>query len=306
MLCYNTHSWGQKYTFATKSFDDFEGKFSRLCSDRFRTCFNPADRTQTASFHPVTIAKFMHVLISGAGSGIGQAIAQTLSAQGHTCYLLGRQKLTLEQTLAALHPGDHKVFIADIRQPESLEAVVAAHPDLALDAIIANAGMGGKNHFGAGDRWQAIIDTNLTGTYHTVQHFLPALQRGKNPYRHILITSSVLARLGVAHYTAYCASKAGLLGLMRSWAVALAPEKILVNAICPGWVDTDMAHEGLQGIADAIGVSKAAFFDIAMQSVPLRKMSTPDEIAALVSYLVQQQSITGQTIDINGGSVMNS
>jgi NAD(P)-dependent dehydrogenase (short-subunit alcohol dehydrogenase family) len=93
---------------------------------------------------------------------------------------------------------------------------------------------------------------------------------------------------------------------MRSWAVQFAPENILVNAICPGWVDTAMAQEGLQGIADGIGISKAEFFDIAMQSVPLKKMSAPEEIADLVAYLVRQTSITGQSIDINGGSVMNS
>lgn len=116
----------------------------------------------------------------------------------------------------------------------------------------------------------------------------------------------MLARLGVANYSAYCASKAGLLGLMRSWAVELALENILVNAICPGWVDTQMSQDGMKGIAKSIGVSKAEFHDMAMQSVPLSKMSQPDEIAGLISYLLQQRSITGQTIDINNGAVMNS
>jgi NAD(P)-dependent dehydrogenase (short-subunit alcohol dehydrogenase family) len=135
---------------------------------------------------------------------------------------------------------------------------------------------------------------------------LPNLRLAKSEYKHILITSSVLARLGVANYSAYCASKAGLLGLMRSWAVQFASEHILVNAICPGWVNTSMAQEGLQGIADGLGMSKSEFYDIAMQSVPLRKMSEPEEIANLVAYLVEQESITGQAIDINCGSVMNS
>jgi NAD(P)-dependent dehydrogenase (short-subunit alcohol dehydrogenase family) len=80
----------------------------------------------------------------------------------------------------------------------------------------------------------------------------------------------------------------------------------LVNAICPGWVDTQMSQEGLQGIADGIGITKDEFFDIAMQSVPLKRMSQPEEIATLVAYLLSQRSITGQTLDINGGAVMNS
>ncbi len=248
----------------------------------------------------------MNYLITGAGSGIGQAIAVELSKQGHTCFLLGRNKTNLKATLGQLKRGKHQLFLGDIKSAKDLKTLVNKHSDLILDGIIANAGVGGENSFGENDRWTDIISTNLTGTYSTVQYFLPALRRSQNPYKQIVITSSVLARLGVANYSAYCASKAGLLGLMRSWAVEYAPENILVNAICPGWVNTDMAQEGLQGIADGIGIPKSAFYDIAMQSVPLKKMSEPQEIADLVAYLLKQTSITGQTIDINAGSVMNS
>ncbi len=248
----------------------------------------------------------MHYLITGAGSGIGQAIAIELADQGHICYLLGRNEAKLKATLSRLTKGEHQIFVADVKHAAQMQMLVDKHPALVLDGILANAGMGGENHFGENDRWHDIIETNLTGTYFTVQYFLPALQRSTSKYKHIIITSSVLARLGVANYNAYCASKAGLLGLMRSWAVQFAPDNILVNAICPGWVDTDMAQEGIQAIADGIGISPAAFFDIAMKSVPLGKMSEPQEIAALASFLLRQISMTGQTIDINGGSVMNS
>jgi NAD(P)-dependent dehydrogenase (short-subunit alcohol dehydrogenase family) len=248
----------------------------------------------------------MNYLITGAGSGIGQAIAVELSKQGHICFLLGRNKNNLKATMGLLKRGKHQLLIGDIKSAKDLKNLVNKHPDLVLDGIIANAGVGGENTFGENDRWNDIISTNLTGTYSTVQYFLAALRRSQNPYKQIVITSSVLARLGVANYSAYCASKAGLLGLMRSWAVEYAPENILVNAICPGWVNTSMAQEGLQGIADGIGISKSEFFDIAMQSVPLKKMSEPQEIADLVAYLLKQTSITGQTIDINAGSVMNS
>jgi NAD(P)-dependent dehydrogenase (short-subunit alcohol dehydrogenase family) len=248
----------------------------------------------------------MNYLITGAGSGIGQAIAVELSKQGHNCFLLGRNKNNLKNTLSQLKKGKHQLFLGDIKNAKDLKNLVNKHPELVLDGIIANAGVGGENSFGDDDRWAEIINTNLTGTYSTVQYFLPALRRSSSAYKQIIITSSVLARLGVANYSAYCASKAGLLGLMRSWAVEYAPENILVNAICPGWVNTDMAQSGLQGIADGIGISKSEFYNIAMQSVPLKKMSEPQEIADLVAYLLKQTSITGQTIDINAGSVMNS
>ena len=248
----------------------------------------------------------MNYLITGAGSGIGKAIAIELAKQNNNCYLLGRNENNLKNTLSLLKEGAHKILLADITDPSSLKTIIDDNIDLVLDGIIANAGIGGENNFGEADRWNEIINTNLTGTYLTVQYFLEALQRSESQTKHIIITSSILARLGVKNYSAYCASKAGLLGLMRSWAVEYAAENILVNAICPGWVNTEMAQQGLEGIAKDIGITKSEFFDIAMQSVPLRKMSEPEEIAALVYYLLNQTSITGQTIDINGGAIMNS
>ncbi len=244
-------------------------------------------------------------LISGAGSGIGRAITKQLAAAGHQCLLLGRHTDALTHTLHILQGTAHQVISADIRDTESLRLAAYQLSHISINGLIANAGIGGENYWGNDDRWGDIISTNLTGTYNFVNTFLPQLRKADNE-KHIVITSSVLARLGVANYSAYCASKAGLLGLMRSWAVQLAPEQILVNAICPGWVDTQMSQEGLQGIADGIGISKQEFYDIAMQSVPLRRMSQPEEIAQLVSYLLSQRSITGQALDINCGAVMNS
>lgn len=244
-------------------------------------------------------------LITGAGSGIGRAMAQNLATVGHQCILMGRNPASLQETLNSLQGNGHKVVTADVRDIDSLQKAAHELGGIPLNGLLANAGIGGENYWGKADRWNDIIGTNLTGTYNFVNAFLPQLRKA-NGTKHIIITSSVLARLGVANYSAYCASKAGLLGLMRSWAIQFAPEEILVNAICPGWVDTEMSQEGLQGIADGIGFTKDEFYDIAMQSVPLRRMSQPDEIAALVAYLLSQRSMTGQTLDINCGAVMNS
>ncbi len=244
-------------------------------------------------------------LISGAGSGIGRSAAQNLAASGHQCILLGRTAETLSQTLNTLTGKGHRVLEADVRDVASLQQAAANLGNTPINGLIANAGIGGENYWGKTDRWNDIIATNLTGTYNMVNTFLPQLRQAAGT-KHIIITSSVLARLGVSNYSAYCASKAGLLGLMRSWAVQFAAEEILVNAICPGWVNTQMSQEGLQGIADSIGITKSEFYDIAMQSVPLKRMSQPEEVAALVAYLLSQRSITGQTLDINCGAIMNS
>ena len=248
------------------------------------------------------------ILVSGAGTGIGRAIATRMAEEGRHILLLGRTEETLENTRASLsNPDQHKIIVADVRDPNSLRKGLLEAETGPLHGIIANAGVGGENQYGPEDRWNAIIDTNLTGVYYLVNEALPylKLQRSQD-FRHILITSSVLARLGVPGYAAYCASKAGLLGLMRVWAATFAAENILVNALCPGWVETEMAKEGLDSFARSSGQTYEDVKREQMAMVPLGKMSTPDEIAAFASFLLagSQTSITGQVLDINNGSIM--
>ncbi len=245
-------------------------------------------------------------IISGAGSGIGRAIAIRLASEGAGIILAGRNEVKLEETLKMLPKGNHLVISTDIRLKKNCQEVSQILSGCHLDGIIANAGVGGENHYGDDDRWNEIVDTNLSGTYYFVNAFLPQLKESKGEQKHVLLTSSVLAKLGVKHYTAYCASKAGLLGLMRSWAMELATENILVNAISPGWVNTNMAREGMEGIAKGMGMSLEDFHKLAMQSVPLGRMAEPEEIAELVYYLLCQKAMTGQVLDINCGSVMSS
>jgi NAD(P)-dependent dehydrogenase (short-subunit alcohol dehydrogenase family) len=245
-------------------------------------------------------------IISGAGSGIGRAIAIKLATEGAGIILAGRNLEKLEETLKLLPKGNHLIISTDIRLKKNCQEVSEILNGTHLDGIIANAGVGGENYYGEDDRWNEIIDTNLSGTYYFVNAFLEQLKTSNAPQKHVLLTSSVLARLGVKNYTAYCASKAGLLGLMRSWAMELAEQKIMVNAISPGWVNTNMAREGMDGIAKGLGMNYEDFHKIAMQSVPLGRMAEPEEIADLVFYLLSQSAITGQVVDINCGSVMSS
>ena len=246
------------------------------------------------------------ILISGAGSGIGRAITITMADAGYPVVLLGRNRHSLEETLSFLRiPSKHPIIAADIRDAQSLQASLQ---DLnpVLHGVVANAGVGGENHYGEDDRWHDIVDTNLTGTYQLVQEALPYFSAKEEGFRQIVIISSILARLGVPGYSAYCASKAGLLGLMRSWAVELASENILVNAICPGWVSSEMAVQGLQTFAQNSGQAYEKIYQEQMAQVLLGKMSEPQEIARLAKFLLSQNqtSITGQTFDINNGALM--
>lgn len=249
------------------------------------------------------------VLISGAGSGIGRAVAKGLTAQGLGVVLMGRTAASLQET-ANILGGDAcvKLAVADIRKAKDVALALKKTELPSLYGIVANAGIGGENHYGADDRWHDVIDTNLTGTYLTINEALPYLraERQAQDVRHIVVISSILARLGVPGYSAYCASKAGLLGLVRSWAAAFASERLLVNAICPGWVKTEMAMDGLKAFSEASGKSFDDVYQEQMAYVPLGKMSLPEEIASFVGYLLsdQQYSITGQCLDMNNGALM--
>ena len=246
------------------------------------------------------------ILVTGAGSGIGRAIAKTLANNDLDLVLVGRNRDALEQTKSTLKPSsNHRLLIADIRDAHAIrQGLLELKPS--LFGVIANAGLGGENHYGANDNWQNIIDTNLTGTYLLVQESLPYFMPKEQGFRHIIIISSILARLGVPGYSAYCASKAGLLGLMRSWAAEYASQKILVNALCPGWVKTEMATQGLETFAEKSGKSYETIYQEQMDQVLLGKMSEPEEIAELVNFLLSplQTSITGQALDINNGAAM--
>jgi NAD(P)-dependent dehydrogenase (short-subunit alcohol dehydrogenase family) len=231
-----------------------------------------------------------HAVVTGAGTGIGRAIAQRLAAEGARLTLLARDASRLQDVV----PGS-TVRSVDIRDRD---AVLAAFTE-PLDVLVANAGIVGENVTAEGDRWDDIIGTNLSGTYWCCRAAEPLLPDGGR----IVVTSSILARIGVAGYTAYCASKAGVLGLVRSLAAELAPRQIQVNAICPGWVNTDMAWQGLSAWP---GLSSDEAWAIAVQEVPLRRMGEPDEIAATVAWLASGESlgVTGQAIDHNNGAWM--
>lgn len=250
-------------------------------------------------------------LISGAGTGIGRAVAISIANQSpdNEVILLGRTRKTLEETRHLLpDPEVHPIVVVDTSDSKALSQ---AFSDLKLikrnlKAIVANAGIGGNNQYGPDDRWDEIIDTNLSGTYRLVNEALPALESRQSEYGHIVVISSILARLGVPGYSAYCASKAGLLGLMRSWATEFSSKKILVNAICPGWVETEMATSGIKAFASGANIPYESAFEKQMESVPLGKMAKPDEIAELVQFLIlsNQLSITGQSLDMNNGALM--
>lgn len=228
-----------------------------------------------------------HVVVTGAGTGIGAAIARRLRAEGATVTGIARD-------VERVRPNVDRAIACDIRDQAQVEAAFA-QLEAPLYALCANAGIGGENHPGRDDRFADIVQTNVLGTYWTIRGAL-----GLDAER-IVVTSSILARIGVPQYTGYCASKAALLGLVRSFAAELAP-RVSVNAICPGWVATEMSWAGL----DELGPTREEAHAQAMSYVPMGRMSEPEEIAGTVAWLLSDEArlVTGQAIDHNGGAWM--
>ena len=243
-----------------------------------------------------------HVVVTGGGKGIGRAIAERLAAEGATLSLLAPNTDELEQVAERVGARAH---FCDIRDRDSVAAAFAAAAEARgpIHGLVANSGIGGPNADGPDDRFTEIVQTNLFGTYWCIRAALRHIAPGPEE-RHVVVIASILARIAVPGYTGYSASKAGLLGLVRSFSAELAPNAVQVNAICPGWVETDMAWQGIDAIVAATGLTREEAVADALTQVPLGRMGQPEDIAGTVAWLLSPDArgITGQAIDQNGGA----
>jgi len=192
----------------------------------------------------------------------------------------------------------------DVRDQKSVDGGVKLIVDRfhRIDIIVNNAGISGVTPVDAQDTapWTDILQTNILGSYYVTRAAVPHMPNGGR----VVMISSVLGKFGVPGYTAYCTAKTGLIGFTRALALELAPRKIAVNALCPGWTDTEMARSGMRDIAADLGISVDEFRNQAMSRVPLGEMVQPEEVANLVAFLASDagKNITGQAISICGGS----
>ena len=249
------------------------------------------------------------VLVTGGGRGIGRAIAHAFAGPDTFVAISGRTKAELESTATELEKLGGRALA--IEMDVTIEGSVArgmarlreAVPQ--LDILVNNAGMGGGEPIVGSDptRWKATVDTNVTGTYLVTRDAVPMMPAGGR----IVNIASVLGRFGVPGYTAYCASKHGVIGFTRALALELAGQQITVNAVCPGWVDTEMAAQGMRMGAAATGQTFEQFREGALGAVPIKRIIQPEEVAELVRFLASPgaAAITGQTYNICGGQTMD-
>lgn len=249
------------------------------------------------------------ILVTGGSRGIGRAIALAFAEPGSTIAIAARTRSELEAAGAAIRDrGAEPVLLqVDVTGEESVAAGFARlrQNSPGIDVLVNNAGVGGGLPIHEADSagWRRILDTNVWGTFLVTRAAVPMLGDGGR----VVNISSVLGRFGVPGYTAYCASKHAVIGFTRALSLELAERGITVNAICPGWVDTDMAAQGMQLGAHAMGITFEAFKRQALERVPIGRMIQPEEVARLVKFLASAHSaaITGQTYNICGGQTMD-
>jgi ketoreductase len=246
--------------------------------------------------------------VTGASRGIGEAIGRRLASDGARVALAARSEADCDRIADEINlAGGEAIPIGcDVTLPISVSNAIAGVVAKwgRIDILVNNAGLGGPTPIDNPDdsRWNSILATNLTAVFRVIREAAPFLPEGAR----IVNMSSVLGRFGVAGFAAYCASKHGIIGLTRAVALELAPRKITVNAICPGWVETEMAKEGFRRIGKSRGGEEQEGREIAEDMTPLQRILQPEEVAGLVSYLAsgEAKNLTGQAIVLDGGQVM--
>lgn len=247
-------------------------------------------------------------LVTGASRGIGEAISRRFAREGAAVALAARDEAacgSIAQEIEA-DGGRALALETDVTDAGHIARTVAAVVSKwgRIDVLVNNAGLGGPTPLTDPDdtRWDAILATNLTAVFRMTRAALPHLSDGAR----IINLSSVVGRFGVAGLGAYSATKHGVIGLTRTFALELAPRGITVNAMCPGWVETDMGRAGWKGVGERHGGTEEDGRRLAAQMAPLARIIEPDEVAGLAAYLASDdaRSITGQAIVLDGGQVM--
>lgn len=257
--------------------------------------------------HGVATSESMPVaLVTGAGRGIGRAVAVRLSEAGYRVALTSRSTADLGVTAAACS-GPTAVLPCDITDAAALEQLFSdIERDMGpVETLVANAGAGVSAPVArtTDEQWQQMLDLNLTAPFRCVRRAVPSMvDRGNG---RIVVLASVAAKVGEPYIAAYTASKHGVLGLVRSAAAELARTGVTVNAVCPGYVDTPMTDATVAGIVERTGRTTEEARAILDAKQPIGRLITVDEVAEAVMLCVRNGGMTGQGINVDGGALQS-
>jgi NAD(P)-dependent dehydrogenase (short-subunit alcohol dehydrogenase family) len=249
-----------------------------------------------------------HAVVTGASRGIGAAIAAALTADGVRVSLLGRDTQSLQRVSDSLGGREHAhPIVADITDPKSVESAFAAARGQfgPVHVLVNNAGQAASAKFTETDEslWNRLMAVNLTGTYLGTRQAVPDMLAAG--FGRIVNIASTAGLRGAAYISAYATSKHAVIGLTRSLALEYATRNITVNAICPGFVNTNIVKSAIDNIKSKTGRSDSEALAALVATNPQRRLIEPREVADTVMWLCRpgSESVTGQSIILAGGEV---
>ena len=250
-------------------------------------------------------------LITGGGRGIGRAVAFALAREGARVAVIARTEQEIAQVASEVKAEttvETMYATCDVSERESVEMALADVRERlgTIDILVNNAGIAESAPLvkTSNELWQRHLDINLTGTFYFTRAVLPAMiERG---WGRVINIASVAGKTGAPYIAAYAASKHGVLGLTRSIALEIASKGVTVNAICPGYVDTQMTTRAIETIEAKTGKSADEALEVLKRMSPQNRLITPEEVASLALLLASDdgRGINGQAINVDGGSLL--